>query len=128
MIRALNILALFTISFFCATGYTSNVHNFASAVTIEVELPPNEPQIIRNFLLWKIKGVCEVMSDAALNPLSFKMKKNKGSLNNVEFTEGDSLYITAENGQKFELVAEPKASVEVINHGEVMVKVRCVNT
>src|SRR5690349_13240925 len=128
MMRTLKILLILTIGLYSMMGYTSGVHNFAPAVTMEVELPSNDPQIFSNFLLWRVKGSCEVVSESQKNPMSFKMQKNRGSLNNVEFVEGDSLYIVAESGQKFDLIAEARAKIEVINHGENLVILRCTNT
>lgn len=127
MIRYLSCALFFIASFFYATGNTATVYDFSSAVGIEVPLPPNEPQIFNNFLLWKIKGICEVISDSSQNPLSFKMQKNKGSIDSVEFVQGDSIFISAYAGQRFELIAESKAKIEVTNQGKTTIKLKCSN-
>ena len=126
--RILKIALFALVSIYSTFGYSSSVHSFISAITMEVQLPPNEPQIFSNFLLWKVKGVCVVISDNEQNPLFFRMQKNKGSLNNVEFAEGDSLYVVAENGQKFDLVAEAKAKIEITSFAPTTVTLRCTNT
>ncbi|GEM_PF-3118246 len=126
MTKVLKIALLFAVSFFCITGY-STTYNFSSGATMEAELAPNEAQIFLNFLMWKIRGVCEVISESPKNPLSFTMLTNKGTLNGVEFSEGNSIYMVAEAGQQFQLAAEPHARVEIINQGSVSIKLRCTN-
>lgn len=113
------------VSFFCTSSFSSTVHNFTSGVAMETELPPNDPQIYYNFLLWKVKGSCEVVSESTENPLSFHMINNKGSLDGVEFSPGESLYLVAQSGQRFELAAEPRARVEIVNLGSQMIKLKC---
>jgi hypothetical protein len=111
---------------FCATSFSStHTYNFSSSTSMVVELPPNDPQIFYNFLLWRVKGNCEVISDVPENPLSFTMLSNKGTLNGVEFSPGDSLYLVATAGQRFELSADPRAKVEVTNLGTTTIKMKC---
>lgn len=104
---------------------TTMTHNFATGVSMEAELVPHEPQYFYNFLLWKVKGSCVVQSDTDENPLSFVMITNKGSLNGIEFAPGESLSLVAMAGQRFELIAESRAKVEVVNHGQTTVKLQC---
>lgn len=126
MNNRLAIALLFISSLFSISGHTAT-YSFGSAAVLEVELPPNDPQVFYNFLLWKVRGTCEVISDAPQNPLSFKMLNNKGTLDGVEFAEGSSLSLVASAGQKFQLVAEPRAKVEITNHGDVTVKIHCAS-
>lgn len=112
-------------SFFCASSFAGTTHNFATGVAMEADLHPNEPEVFNNFLLWKVKGSCEVISDAAENPISFHMITNKGTLNGVEFAPGESLFLVAQPGQRFELSAEPRAKVEVLNLGAQLIKIKC---
>ena len=127
MTNVLKVALLFAVSFFCITSY-STTYNFSTGATMEVELPPNEPQVFLNFLMWKVRGVCAVISNAPQNPLSFTMLTNKGTLNGVDFSEGSSLYLVAEAGEQFQLAAEPRAKVEIINQGSISIKLRCTNT
>ena len=113
------------VSFFCTSSFSTTTHNFATGTAMESELFPNEPQIFYNFLLWKVKGSCEVISESADNPISFQMISNKGTLNGVEFSPGESLFLVAQPGQRFELAAEPRAKVEVINLGSQIIKLKC---
>lgn len=118
-------VCLLLTSLYAITGFSTTVHNFTSGVSIEAELLPKDPQIFYNFLLWKVRGSCEVISDSSENHLSFKMLNNKGTLNGVEFTPGEAIYLVANTGQRFELVAEPRAKVEVTNLGEKAIKIAC---
>ena len=113
------------VSFFCSSSFSTTIHNFATGVAMTAELPPNDPQIFYNFLLWKVKGTCEVVSESEENPLSFHMITNKGTLNGVEFSPGESLYLVAQPGQRFELAAEPRARVEVVNLGTQTMQLKC---
>lgn len=112
---------------FCCTSLQAKEYDFASAVTMEIQLPPQEPQIFTNFLLWKVKGTCVVVSDEQSNPIYFRMQKSHGTLNNVDFAEGDSLYMTAENGQSFDLSADARARIEITNLGNIAFTLRCTN-
>jgi hypothetical protein len=127
MKTTLNAVLCLVIGLICSTSYSATTHNFATAMTVETELPPNEPQIFYNFLLWKVKGSCEIISDSAENPITFQMITNKGYLNGVEFKPGESLYLVAQNGQRFELIAESRAKVEVVNLGKSAIKMKCVS-
>lgn len=114
------------LSVFCTVSFSATtIHSFASGVSMEAELLPNEPQFFYNFLLWKVKGTCTVLSDVQENPLSFQMITNKGTLNGVEFSPGESLFLVATPGQRFELAADPRAKVEVVNHGTQTMKLQC---
>ena len=116
---------LFAISFFSSSAFTTTVHNFAPSLAMEIELPPKDPQIFVNFLRWEVKGSCEVISTEAENPISFKMLKYQGSLNDVVFNPGESLSIIARPGQQFILKAKSRAEVEVLNEGSVAIKIKC---
>lgn len=122
----LAIALLFASSLFSISTH-SMTYSFGSTAVLEVELPPSDPQIFYNFLLWKVKGSCEVISDTPLNPISFKMLSSKGTLDGVEFAEGSSLSIIASAGQKFQLTAEPRAKVEITNNGEHTIKIHCAS-
>lgn len=113
------------VSVFCTSAFSSTTHSFATGVAMEADLLPNEPEVFYNFLLWKVKGTCEVVSETDENPISFHMITNKGTLNGVEFSPGESLFLVAQPGQRFELVAEPRARVEVLNLGQQTIKIKC---
>lgn len=127
MNQPLKLVFCLMISLLCASTYAAQ-YTLSTGTSIEADLPSNEPQVFSNFLLWKVKGNCEIISQIEPSLLSFKMLTNKGTLNGVEFSAGDSLTMTVNSGQKFELSADPRAKVEIINHGTSSIRMRCTST
>ncbi len=127
MTRLLKLTLFLSVCVLCNSSLAAT-YDLAMGTTIEAELPAKQPQVFTNFLLWKIKGYCEVSSETETTPMSFKMLANKGSLDNVEFKAGDSLYMDVINGQRFELIAEPRAKIEIVNLGTTDIKIRCSST
>ncbi len=121
----LNVTCFLIMSLCSFSGFSAKTHSFASGMSIESELPPNDPQVFFNFLSWKVKGSCEVISGEAENPITFRMLRNKGALNGIEITPGETQFLLAKPGQHFELSADPLAKVEVINNGKLSIKIRC---
>lgn len=119
---------ILVVSLFCSVTFATNTHNFASGITMEVQLPPNQPQLFTNPVMWRVNGVCEVVSESNSNPIFFRMKKSHGILDNVDFYEGDTLYLTVDNGQKFNLGADARAKIEITNLGDVFMTLRCSNS
>lgn len=134
MTRYISILIFCIFSLHASAGFTKTHSNmephelvFRGFAPMDFPLPPNDPQPFTNPLLWKFVGYCIVVSNYPKNPISFTIKKKKGTINNVEFLEGESFYVVAEAGQRFDLIAEGRARVEVINHGAQPIAIKCGN-
>lgn len=135
MARYISTIIYCILSLVISIGYSKTLPNsgpheliFKDFAPMDFPLPPNDPQPFTNPLLWKFVGYCIVISDHPKNPISFTIKKKKGTINNVEFTEGESFFIIADAGQRFDLIAEGRARVEVINHGEQPISIKCGNS
>ena len=55
------------------------------------------------------------------------MKKNNGKINQKDYKEDESFELTAISGDKFEIVADRWAKIEIMNMGDSVVTVRCSN-
>lgn len=135
MTRYISIVLFCIFGLFGSTGFAKAHSNavpyelfFQGFAPMDFPLPPNEPQPFTNPLLWKFVGYCIVISDVEKNPITFTIIKKKGSINNVEFTEGQSFDVVANAGERFDLIADGRARVEVVNHGSKAISIKCGNS
>jgi hypothetical protein len=100
-------------------------HIFTQGVGIEYELPVNDPQVFSNIFFWTLKATCIIVSDTAANPISVKMLRKTGSVNDTPLTTGDSLGLIVQPGDKINITAVSGAKVELVNHGNKTIKASC---
>lgn len=126
MIRSICIGLLCFLGFVGTQTYakTPQIHNL-TLTPLDFSIPPNEPQVYQSPFVWTYTAYCIVLSEAQTNPLTFKILKKKVSIDNIEFIEGESLSIDAYPGQKFDLIADSRAKIEIINHGTNTITLRC---
>ena len=113
---------LFSTDLFSATEYTWNQ---AAMAPIEVVLQPNEPQPITNSFFWTIEGVCTIVSDVESTPISVSILRKSGSLNGVPLSKGEKIDLIVHPDEKLYFSAASGGRVELVNHGEQMIKALC---
>lgn len=93
------------------------VHQLNSAVSMELELVPNETQNYDNIFLWSISAECTVRTVDDSDLLNLKVAKGSGELNGQKLEKGQSINIVVHNGDKIMIKANKRSSVDIINRG-----------
>lgn len=100
-------------------------YSFESGAPMTYELPANEPQLFINIFRWPVEATCSMLEREKESPLSFAVLKKKASVNDITLSSGDSLEMMVSPKDSFVIRAEPSAKVEITNHGEQVVVMRC---
>lgn len=108
------------------SSYSMENNSFqAQGVTMEFELPPNQPQVFTNYMFWIIEANCKMSTEDESNPLNAVALAKKGKINDVILSAGQSLQVTIHAGENLKLSADSGAKVEITNLGQHMVKASC---
>ncbi len=70
-----------------------------------------------NIFFWKIKATCTIISEDLGNPLTVKMLRKTGSVNETFLSPGESIGLTVQSGDKFNVTADSGAKVQLVNLG-----------
>lgn len=125
MMRKIGFTLLFAGSILTTNAFSTTYSTFRQGLAIEYELPANDPLVISNILFWQIKAVCVITSENTGNPLSVKMLRKTGSVNDTLLATGESLGLTLQPGDIFNVTADSGAKVQLVNLGEKTIKATC---
>ncbi len=125
MIRKIGYTLFCGCSLFATTAFSTTNHYFTQGFSIEYELPVNVPQTFSNGFFWTVKANCTIISDTNENPISVKMLRKTGSVNDTQLTTGELLGLVLQSGEKLSITAVPGAKVELINMGAKSIKASC---
>lgn len=80
-------------SLFCAGAlFSANVlavtHNLTAGLSMEYELPPNEPQEFVNAWFWTITSTCTIHTHDTIDNIFVEVLKNPGKLTTLAFQKG----------------------------------------
>ena len=120
-----------SISLLCAScllatnAFSTTEHLLTLGRAVEYELPVNDPQIFSNIFFWKIQATCTILSEVPGSPISAKMLRKTGSINDITLATGDSIALMVQTGDKLYISAESGAKVEMINLGEKKIIASC---
>ena len=110
---------------FSANAFSITNHNFQQGLSVEYELPVNEPQVFSNIFFWTIKATCIVATENYESNIGVTMLRKTGSVNEIDLTAGDSLVLTLLNGATLNITAESGSKVELVNKSDKVVKAIC---
>lgn len=125
MIRKIGLALLCTCGLYNTGSFSMENHIFTQGVAIEYELPVNDPQVFSNIFFWTLKATCVIVSDIAENPISVKMLRKTGSVNDTQLITGDSMGLVVQPGDRLNITAVSGAKVELVNHGNKTIKATC---
>ena len=128
MMQKIGIGLLCGCSLFSTGTFSITNHQFTQGLAVEYELPVNDPQVFSNVFFWTVKATCIIISQNNENPISVKMLRKNGSVNNTQLTTGDSMGLVVQPGDKLNIIAVSGAKVELINHGTVSIKASCTTS
>ncbi len=107
------------------SAYSMESHLLQRGVTIEYELPSNDPQIFLNYLFWPIEANCKIATEDEGDEFLVVALAKKGKVNDVGLSAGESLRVTVHPGENLKISAESGAKVEITNLGPHTVKATC---
>ena len=111
-----------------STAFSTTNHIFSQGMAVEYELPVNDPQVFSNIFFWTLKATCTILSENNENPISVKMLRKTGSVNDTLLTTGDSMGLVVQAGDKLNITAVSGAKVELVNLGQKSIKASCSTT
>ena len=113
------------VSLYTTSAFSTANHNFIQGLSVEYELPVNDPQVFSNIFFWTIKAVCTIVSETSENPLSVTMLRKNGLVNDLQLTQGDSMGLVVQPGDRLHITAVSGAKVELVNQGVKTVRASC---
>jgi hypothetical protein len=102
-------------------------YSLTPGMNLKYALPPKEPLKFTNFLLWTIKATCTISSEDQSDDLYAKLN-NKGKISEINgqpVSHGNTLLMTVHPEDKFVIIAESGAEVELKNLGAHTIFVNC---
>ncbi len=104
---------------------TTNKHVLQVGVTLEYELPPNQPQLFTNYMFWPIEAICIITSEDSSDVLFVEALSKKGKINDIPLSKGQSLRVEVHPNENLKLNADSGAQVRITNEGQHTVKATC---
>lgn len=101
-------------------------HTLQPAMTLEYDLPPNQPQVFVNYMIWEINANCTISGVDSTNQLFAEALSKSGKINDITLTKGSTMTVEVHPGDNLKLTAQGGAKVQITNLGEHTVKATCV--
>lgn len=130
MLKKIGLCLLGTLSsaaFMNTAAFSMTTHTLQPGMTMEYQLPPNDPQVFVNYMFWAIEAHCKIASEDESNDLLAEALLKKGKVNNIELTQGQSLQLTVYPNEILKLNADSGAKVKITNFGAHIVKATCTS-
>lgn len=125
MIRKIGLTAFCLAASISSAAYAIPTHYLRPGLTLEYELPPNNPQYFVNYMFWTVEANCTIVTDDPSDVLFAEVVTRKAKLNESVLTEGQSINITVSGGQNLKIGADAGAKVKITNLGQSLVKAIC---
>lgn len=125
MLRKIGCVLLCAGALFSANASAMD-HSFKPAgVSIEYELPPNEPQVFANYWFWAVTATCSIFSEDSSSNIFIEILNKKGKINGNPVSQGDTLLMTVHPGDKLIINADSGAKVRLTNQGQHSIIANC---
>ena len=128
MLRKIGLIALCLSNIVTTPVFSMTEHLFVQGRPIEYAFIPNEPQIFSNIFFWKIQAECTILGETPGTPISAKMLRKSGTINETLLATGDSIGLVVQPGDKLFITADSGAKVEMVNLGEETIIASCIAT
>ena len=125
MLRKFSLRILFAAASLSTCAYSMESHFLQYGVTIEFNLPSNEPQVLVNYMFWPIEANCIMSTEDESNDFLIVALAKKGKINDIPLSAGESLRVTVHPNDNVKINADSGAKVEITNFGQHTVKATC---
>ncbi|MBI2786679.1 MAG: hypothetical protein HYX60_10450 [Legionella longbeachae] len=125
MFRKFGLGLLFITATLSSEAYSMVTHKLLKGVSMEYDLPTNDPQVFTNFWWGPVVANCTITTEDKSDALFIVALARKGKVNEIELSVGGSIQLEVHPGDKLKLSADSGAKVEITNFGEHTVKAVC---
>ena len=126
MLRKIGFTLLCAAASLSTNSYSMMNHTLQAGVTLEYELPPNDPQTFINYMYWEITANCKITTEDESNELLAEALAKNGKINDVALSKGETMRVLVHQGENLKLSAESGAKVRITNLGQHTVKATCI--
>lgn len=103
----------------------ASTHMLVKGMSMNLELPANEPQVFTNFLMWSISAKCLINDADESNNIQVSALSKKGMVNGFAIETGQRIVLTVHPGDELAITANAGAKVELTNQGIKQISARC---
>lgn len=103
----------------------ASTHVLVKGMSMNLELPANDPQVFTNFLMWSISAKCLINDADESNDIQVAALSKKGVVNGFTIETGQRIVLTVRPGDELAITANAGARVELTNQGSKQVSARC---
>lgn len=126
MLRKISCGLLCMAAGFSTSTYSMEINTIQpQGLTVEYDLPPNDPQIFINYMFWAIEVTCKIIANDESDALNIVALAKKGKINDISIYAGQTLQIIVHPDENLNLSADSGAKVEITNLGLNLVKASC---
>lgn len=125
MIRKIGLTLFGITAMLSSVAYAIPTHSLLPGITLEYELPPNNPQYFVNYMFWTVEANCLIYTQDDADVLFAEVVNRKARLNDLVLVEGQSIDLTVRPGDHLKIGADPGAKVRITNMGNSLVKAVC---
>jgi hypothetical protein len=125
MLRTIGFTMLCAAAALITNAHAVENHNLQAGITMEYELPANDPQLFTNYMFWTIEANCTLTTEDESNELYVEAVKKKGKVNESSLSQGETMSLIVHNNEVLRLSADSGAQVRITNLGEHIVKAKC---
>lgn len=125
MLRKLSLSLLFVAASLSPVAFSMEPHAIQQGITLEYDLPPNQPQLFINYTFWSIEANCKITGEDESDDLVAEALLKKGKVNGIPLTQGQMMNVTVHPGDNLLLSADSGAKVKITNLGAHTLKAIC---
>lgn len=107
------------------SSYATTIHRLHEGITLEYDLPPNDPQVFVNYMFWRVESTCKIFMEADGAILRAEVLAKKGKINNLPLVAGESMEIDFHSGDILKFSADSGAKVQITNMSSHNVHATC---
>jgi len=125
MLRKIGFTVLCVAASISTAAHSISTHSLQPGLTLEYDLPPNDPQMFVNYMFWSVEANCKITTKDASDELYAEVIVKKATVNGSELSQGQSIKLTVAQGQNLKIAADSGAKVKITNLGKSLVKATC---
>lgn len=126
MLKKIGFSLLLTAAVVSTNVYSVTInHQLQAGMSIEYDLPPNDPQLFTNYMFWAVEANCKISTEDESNVLFAEATNKNGKINNITLKKGQSTRVTVYPGEILKLSADSGAQVRITNEGKHTVHAIC---
>jgi hypothetical protein len=125
MLRTLGLGMLYFASFLSTSAYSIESHFLQQGLSIQYDLPSNDPQTFINSMFWAIEATCKITTEDESDEFSVIALAKKGRINDIPLSKGDTVQITVHPDDFLKVGADSGAKVKITNYGLHTVRAIC---